>query len=384
MRALVLLLAMVLFAPGVLAQSPLVLNSRVESGWTSNALESPGGSPDFYLRHSHDLAVGGVVGPLALRGGLLLEQQVFRTYRGENDLTLTGGVEAGLRLGEGLSLRLGYALTQDWRGEMLNLGPVLLTISNPAREHEMLGELIAAGAGRVVTLGVDIRHRQPGPASFEGLPLPPEVIDPEIRQVTGRVDAEWAIGPGLAGLARLHWITTAVPEADRETFGREPARMARLAAGLRLRQDHWYAEAQGGFDLAWPQAAPHLRQVRPYLDAKADLAVTERLRLAARALAAMDLFEPLDGVASHRLELDLSARLALSDRVALSLGLGASREQGLYDALLVSRKTSVNGGLALAIAPGLDAELRASHAMVEEPGAAYPVTTLGLILGGRT
>lgn len=383
MHILVLLLAMVLFAPGAMAQSPLALTSRVESGWTSNALESPGGSPDFYLRHSHDLAVGGVVGPLALRGGLLLEQQVFRTYRGENDLTLTGGVEAGLRLGEGLNLRLGYAQTRDWQGEMLDLGPVLLTISNPALEHEILGELVAAGADRVVTMGIDIRHRQPGPAGFEGLPLPAEVIDPDVRQVTGRVDAEWTIGPDMVGLARLHWIATAVPDVDRATFGREPARMARLAAGLRLRRDHWNAEARGGFDLAWPQAAPHLRQVRPYLDARADLAITERLGLVARALAAMDLFEPLDGVASHRLELDMSARLALSDQVALSLGLGASREQGLYDTLPVSRKTSVIGGLSFTIAPGLDASLSASHAMVEEPGAAYPVTTLGLALGGR-
>lgn len=379
----VLFVLSALAAPAAMAQSPLTLTSNVESGWTSNALESPGASPDFYLRQTHDLSLTGTTGPLALRGGLMLEQQVFRTHGGENDVSVTGGIEAGLQLAEGMSLRLGYALTHEWKGEMLDLGPVMLTLSNPALEHEVLGEVAVAGADRAVIMGFDLRLRQPGLAEFDGLPLLPEKIDPEVRQVTGRVDGEWVITPEMAGLARLHWIRAAVPDADRATFGREPARIARVALGLRLQQAQWNAEARAGFDLVWPQAAPHLRHVMPYLDAKADLALTEQVTFTARVLAAAELFNPIDGVASHNLEAELGARLALSDRLALSAGIATTQERGLFDDSLASSKRGVNGGLSFVVAPGLEMGLVASHAQVEEPGAAYPVTTIGMTLAGR-
>lgn len=383
MHIRVLLVLSVLAAPAAMAQSPLTHTSNVESGWTSNALEGPGAAPDFYLRHTHDLSVTGTMGPLALRGGLMLEQQVFRTYAGENDVSVTGGIEAGLTLAAGMSLRLGYALTHEWKGEMLDLGPVMLTISNPALEHEVLGEVAVAEAGRAVIMGFDLRLRRPGLAEFDGLPLLPEKIDPEVRQVTSRVDGEWAITPEMAGLARLHWISAAVPDADRTMFGREPARIARVAGGLRLQQAQWNAEARAGFDLVWPQAAPHLRHVLPYLDAKAHLALTEQLTFTARVLAAAEVFNPIDGVASRNLEADLGVRLALSDRLALSASIATNREQGLFEDSLVSIERRINGGLSFVVAPGVEMGLVASHAQVEEAGTAYPVTTIGMTLAGR-
>jgi hypothetical protein len=379
----VLFVVSALAAPAAMGQSPLTLTSNVESGWTSNALESSGTSPDFYLRHNHDLSVTGTMGPLALRGGLVLEQQVFRTYAGENDVSVTGGIEAGLKLDESMSLRLGYALTHEWKGEMLDLGPVMLTISNPALEHEVLGEVAMAGVGRAVIMGFDLRLRQPGLAELDSLLLLPEKIDPEVGQVTGRVDGEWVISSEMAGLARLHWIRAAVPDADRATFGREPASVARVAGGLRLQQAQWSAEARAGFDLVWPQAAPHLRHFLPYLDAKADLALTDQLSVTARVLAAADVFNPLDGVASRNLEAELGARLALSDGLAVSAGLATRREEGLFEDGLVNTRRSVKGGLSFVVAPGLELGLVASHAEVEEPGAAYPVTTIGMTLAGR-
>ena len=148
MRVLIMLVAYAVGTAGAAAQAPVGIVSSVESGWTSNASESEGGTADFYLRHSHDVSATATMGPLSLRTGLMLEQQVFRQFTGENDLSVTGGVEAGLALGDGVALRLGYALTQEWTGKMLDLGPLVLTITSPARGHEALAELVVTGSGR--------------------------------------------------------------------------------------------------------------------------------------------------------------------------------------------------------------------------------------------
>lgn len=383
MRVLILLVVYALSLGAAMGQAPVGLVSSVESGWTSNATESAGGAADFYLRHSHDLSARGAMGPLSLRAGLMVERQVFRQHDGENDLSITGGVEAGLALFEGMRLRTGYALTGEWTGKMLDLGPVMLSINSPALVHELLGELIVGDAGRAVTMGMDLRHRQPGPSDFAGLPIAPMVIDPEVREVTARVDGEWAIGQEVVGLARLHWIIASVPEADRLDFGREPASVARLAGGLRLRQGLLSVEARAGGDLVWPEAAPHLTQFWPYLDAKAEMAVTEQLRISARALAGVELFSPLDGVASRRLEADLDAGFALTDRIVVSAGLGLSHERGLYDDSAMKTNRTVRGAVSHSFVSGMEAGIKASHAQVEETGAAYEVSIIGLTLAGK-
>lgn len=383
MRVLILLVVYALSLGAAMGQAPVGLVSSVESGWTSNATESAGGAADFYLRHSHDLSARGAMGPLSLRAGLMVEQQVFRQHDGENDLSITGGAEAGLALFESMRLRTGYALTGEWTGKMLDLGPVMLSINSPALVHEILGELIVGDTGKAITMGMDLRHRQPGPSGFAGLPIAPMVIDPEVREVTARVDGEWAIGQEAVGLARLHWIVASVPEADRFDFGREPASVARLAGGLRLRQGLLSVEARAGGDLVWPEAAPHLTQFWPYLDAKAEMAVTEQLTISARAFAGVELFSPLDGVANRRLEADLDAGFALTDRIVVSAGLGLSHERGLYDDSVMKTNRTVRGAVSHSFASGMEAGIKASHAQVEETGAAYEVSTIGLTLAGK-
>lgn len=383
MRVLVFLVVNAILVCPIAAQSPLELVSRIESGWTSNATETEDGAPDFYLRQSHDLSIRGTIGPLSLRTGLMLEQQTFRHFSGENDLSVTGGMEAGLELGQGTALRLGYALMQEWTGKVLDLGPFVVTTTSPATQHEALFEVITTGSGRVVTMGVDVLRRQPGPSEFAGLPIDPVIIDPEVTQVTARADGEWIMTPDLAGLARLHWIIASVPEADQLDFRREPAGVARLAGGLRLRRGSLTATAHAGIDMVWPQDAPYLLRTLPYLDANAEWAVSDLLTLNALASAGADVFNPADGVASHKLEGDLGMRLVLSDKVSFSLGVAARRERGLYDEDITTERRSARGGLSWALSPSLEAGLVASHAEITEPGVSYSVSTVALTLGGR-
>ncbi|ODT79261.1 MAG: hypothetical protein ABS76_20590 [Pelagibacterium sp. SCN 64-44] len=383
MRYVVVAVLGMIWPGAALAQPVVSLSSKAESGWTSNASESVGGAPDFYLRHSHDLSVTTLTGPLALRGSLQVEQQVFRLHQGENDLSLAGGVEAGLALTDGLSLRLGYAQTREWNGDMVDLGPLVVSLETPVVEHEILGEIAVEDAGRRVVLGVDVSRRQPGPTTFAGLPLPPLRLEAEMLQVRARADGEWVVTPEMAGLTRLHWTTTRISEDDRTAFGREPAGLAELAAGLRLRQGALATEAWIGVDLVWPEAAPHLLHRLPFFEASAELAASDRLMLEARGFAGVELADPVDGVASRVLEAELGGRLALAERASLTMGLAWRREQGLYDESSTSTRRSLRAGITMPLAAGLEAGLTASHAEIAEPGGAYRVSTIGLTLNGK-
>jgi len=365
-----------------MAQSP-ALSSSLESGWTSNATESVGGTPDFYLRHSHDLSVTGQAGPLALRTGLQFEREVFRHHTGENDLSITAGAEATHAFAKDMSLRLGYAMTQDWTGEMVDLGPLTITIRSPATEHEMLAELVVAGADRRVSVGVEALARRPGPSAFEGLDINPVQIEPEVLQIKARIEGEWVVTPQLAGLTQLEWITTHVPALDRAAFGREPARIARVATGLRLGQGGLNAQLRGGLDLVWPEAAPHLLLRLPFVEADAALALNEHLSLTARVQAITALFNPVDGVASRLLEGELGLRLALAEAVTLTGGASWSREQGLFDETVTINQNGIRAGLAFLLAPNVEAGLVATHDNYDDNDGAYSVRSIGMTLSGK-
>ena len=372
-----------LFVPLALAQPPVSFSSSVESGWTSNATESVGGTPDFYVQHKHEAALAGVMGPLALRGALVVEQQTFGEHQGENDLSVTAALEAKLSLSDAAALRLGYGVTRDWIGEIADLGELALSISSPTTTHEMLAELSMAGEGRAAAIGVEVWRLYPGLSRFEGLPLDPAQLDPEAMQVRSWVAGEWVLSPEMAGLARLQWTVAAVPEADRLAFGREPASAAQLSGGFRLRQGMLTAEARTGVALVWPQAAPELAKRVPYVEASLALALTEQLALTARGFVDVDLFKPADGVASQRLEAELGARLALGEVAIVSAGVSLRREQGIYDESVERFRRSVQAGLSAKIASALEAGMVASHAEVDEARAAYGVSTVGFTLSGR-
>ncbi len=383
MRVVILTGLGLLFSPVALAQSPILLASSVESGWTSNATESVDGTPDFYVQHTHEAALAEAMGPLVLRGALMVEHQTFRDQQGENDLSVTAALEAGLTLSDSVSLRLGYGVTRDWIGEIVDLGVLTLTLNSPATTHEMLAELSVAGADRAGAIGVEVWRLQPGLSRFEGLPLEPAQLDPEVMQIRSWLAGEWALSPQMAGLARLQWTIAGVPELDRFVFGREPASAAQLSGGLRLRQGIVTAEARAGVDMVWPQAATDLVERLPYLEADLALALTEQLSLTARGFLGVELFKPNDGVASRRMEAELGARLALTDYLTLNAGIALTREQGLYDDSIESSRRSAQAGLSARFAPGLEAGLVASHADVDEPGGSYSVRTIGFKLSGR-
>lgn len=361
----------------------IALTSRVESGWTSNAAEVSGGRPDLYVMQSHALELSGASSGLALRAGLALEETRFRAQGEENDLSLTGGVEMGLTPAEGLALRLGYAQSRSWTGDLLELGTLRLGITNPLIEHEAIAELVLSGAGRQLTLGMDGLWRQPGTARFSGLALPDLRLDPEAGLITLRADGEWALATDLAALARVQGFFSHVPWPDRVEYGRQPADGARLAAGLRLSQGAAWAELVAGLDMVWPQGAPALRRSLPYVEGRAELALMETLTLNAGAATGLDLLEPIDGVASSTVEARLGMRLALAEALALTASWKAESERGLYDAGLGQFRWLVGAGIVYQAAKGVEVGLSASHERVTAMDERYGISRIAATMAGH-
>ncbi len=382
MRCLLVFAATLAGLGDAVAQSPIAASTSVETGWTSNAQDSFGGVADVYVRHDSEASVSGAWGPMTLRAGLTLEQTSFIQVTQENDLSIGGGVELGYALREGIGLRTGYEVTRSWTGEAVDLGALRIGVLSPAWEHEALAEVMLAGEGRQVTLGVDALVRFPGESMFDGLEIDPLRLESEVSLVTVRADGQLALSPQVAALARARGFFTSVPVADQEEFGREPADGAQVAGGILVEQGAITFEGRAGFDVVWPENAPRLWQFVPYTDVSAMLAASERLSVTARALREVELVAPIDGVASAVTEAELGARLSVAEAVALSGSVGVRREVGLYDPNASQTKRQVSAGVSFAPSANTELGLLAKAAWVEEPTGAYDSTSLAATFKG--
>lgn len=365
---------------GATAQEPLSLTSRAETGWTSNATETPDGPADFFAEHSHELSLSGAMGPLALRGTLMFEQTRFATVSVEDDMAATGGIEAALSLAPGMTLRAGYAVTYDWTGEGLLLGTDLVGLNSTALTQEALVELIVAGQDQQVTARVDASWLYPGKTSISGLPaaVPPMRLEPQVTAVSVTTDWEKAVSSNVAALLHFGSGFATIPDLDQYEFGRLSAISATAGAGARLKFDRIAIEALGGASLVWPVADPGLRRSLPYAVVKAEWGVSDQFSLAARVENSVELDSPLDPVADALLEAELSARYAVSEAAALSLAVVRSEQRGLFDLTQMQRQYSASAGFEYGVSERAGLSLAAQHKWVEEPGANYQASTIRL------
>lgn len=340
MRGLAPFILCVLGTGCAAAQSPFTWSSTMETGWTSSASEHPGGAADNFVHSVEAVSMQGNLGPMRLRAGLTLDQTRYIATPLEDDVSIEGGIEAGLNLGGGLSLRLGYAMTRSLTGSQVDLGQgIILGILNPLTEHEVLAEVQVDRSDRQAVLGVDGLMAMPGPARFSGAPLPPIRLDPQVQMIIVRADGELAVAEDLAVLGRLHGMFVDVPASDQLDYAREPADALRVAGGLRWRHDATTIEGRAGLDAVRPDNAPQLVRASPYLDLGLRLQIRDDVTVEASLRRAVELRAPLDDVASAKQSGELSMRWAITDALTLSAGLGIESEAGLYDRTLeTSRK----------------------------------------------
>lgn len=318
----------------VAAQSPLVLSSQVETGWTSNASDSVAGGADFYVSQSHELSLSGQSGDLLLRGSLALSQTRFATLSFEDDTEVTGAVEGQLALGADAVLRLGYAVTQSWMGDDLLLAGLILPVHSAGAEHEYLAEFTLRGTDQQVSVGLTADWTLPGNSVLDGIDLAPLRLTPRVGSVTGRVDWERVLAPDLVVLTGMEAWFTLVPEADQLDYLRAPADGGRVSAGLRLAGSDWSAEGKGGVDLVWPKGLSALTRTVPYISLMASFVPMSGVTLALKGQTGVELAGPVDGVAGRTAALDLGATWLVTPEVALSAELSTRREWGLFDTSL--------------------------------------------------
>jgi hypothetical protein len=377
-----LVLIVVLGGGPVAAQSPLALTSVVETGWTSNATESAAGGADFYTSHSHELALSGQSGNLLLRGSLALSQTRFATISFEDDTAVTGAVEGQLALGADAVLRLGYAVTQSWKGDDLLFAGLVVPVRSEEAAHEYLAEFTLRGTDQQVNVAVMADWTLPGDSVLDGLGLPPLRLTPRVGSVTGRVGWERALVTNLAVLTGMEAWFTLIPEVDQATYLRAPADGGRVSAGLRLADGNWSAEGWGGVDLVWPKGFSALTRTLPYISLAARFVPMIGVTLAVTGETGVELADPVDGVAGRTAAIELGATWTLTPEVALSAQLSAQQEWGLFDDSLGRSARMAMLGASYALSERFTYRATLSWSRHADPGENYDKAGIALSLTG--
>ncbi|MCR6673964.1 hypothetical protein [Devosia ginsengisoli] len=365
-----------------LAQSPIAISSQVETGWTSNATDSAAGGEDFYVTHSHDLSLTGRTDKLLLRGSLSVSQTRFATIQFEDDAAVTGAVEAQWALGGDAVLRLGYAVTENWTGDDLAIGALVVPVRSSETQHEYLAEFTLRGTDQQVIVAVTGDWTLPGESMLDGLGLPPLRLSPIVGSVAGKVNWERALMPGLAVLAGMEAWFTLIPQADQLTYVRAPADGGRVSAGLRLADGAWTAEAKGGVDLVWPRDLSAMMRTMPYVAVAASAVPMAGVTLALSGETGVELADPVDGVAGRTAAIDLGATWMLTPEVTLSASLAGQQEWGLFDTSLVRSVRMAALGASYAISERFTYQAMLTWSRHADPDEHYDKTGIALSLRG--
>ena len=365
-----------------MAQSPIAISSTVETGWTSNATDSATGGADFYVTHSHDMSLTGRTDKLLLRGSLSISQTRFATVTFEDDAEVTGAVEAQMALGADAALRLGYAVTQNWAGDDLAIGALVVPVRSTGTEHEYLAEFTLRGIDQQVVVAVTADWALPGDSVLDGLGLPPLRLSPQVGSVAGRVAWERALSPGLAVMTGMEAWFTLIPEADQATYLRAPADGGRVSAGLRLAEAGWSAEGRGGVDLVRPKAPAAPTRTMPYIALAASVTPRAGITLTLNGETGVELADPVDGVAGRTAALDLGAAWALAPELALSAKLAAQREWGLFDDRLARSVHMAALAARYALPHGFAYRAALTWSRHDDPGESYDKAGLVLSVQG--
>lgn len=219
------------------AQSPIGIESQVESGWTSNATDSAAGEDDLYTRHSHSFTLSVGSETLVLRGGIGIAHTAFALTSFEDDAEVSGQAEGELAIGPNMVLRLGYGVTRAWLGDDLSILGMVVPIRSDKTVQQLSAEIAVAGADQHATLGMSWQGTLPGKTGFPGLGIPPLRLHPQISLMEARMSWEKALSPDLALLGTMAASLTAMPELDQLLYLRAPADAGQASAGLRWRGD---------------------------------------------------------------------------------------------------------------------------------------------------
>lgn|GEM_PF-2099661 len=380
MRGLMVLLASGLCAVAAATEPVVSLNSTAQGGWTSNATETSNGPADSFIDYSHEARISASLGAMSLRGTLRLAQTIFHRVTEENDISIAGGLEAGLALADGVSLRAGYGLTRQWTGEGVPTEIGLVGIAGVTDEREAFAELLIGGADQQVKLSINQTWKYPGLSQISGLPvpLPPLALDPAVGVTGVGVDWEKVVTPNMAFLMRLRSDHSHIPQPDQLGFGRFEAASGTAAAGVKISEQHFGVEVLSGTTMLWPHEQPALREMLPYIAARLQLALGDRLSIEGKGAVRTEMYNPIDPVASRVMEGDISATIKLTDATSVTSGLGQSQESAIFGFPQTRLVHTAELRLDHAFSERVRVSMAASKKWVTEMGDRYEVTRVAL------
>lgn len=295
----------------------------VERHFTTNALDGDLAIRDFYdsLRGS----IAYLLGDAESRLRLGVEVEATRHDRAaiEDDRGLRLVAEAYRRLSRRVELR-GMASWQALsEGDDLTLGPLAIgtrTASRVLATGTQIG--IDLGAGFALRLEGGHKRERRGPTRFQQDIIAPLRLEPDRDRRSLGASLAWTLGQlRLAVSGGIERVDAEIPAASLalHTFGGEVA-----------------VAAPGGTAVTVMLAAATLRQTHgafattlPLFRLVATLPVTKRVELHGSLAARFDTADSDDPLASWRRRLEVEARLAVTERLAVAAGAFGERKRNL-------------------------------------------------------
>lgn len=360
---------------------PVTMETQVESGFTSNAADSPVGQPDSFLRRSMAVTLAGSGEGLELRGSLGLSAVSFQKQDFEDDQTVSLDLAMGRALSERWTLRGSFSLGGQQQGDDLDLGGVFVAIKTPSLTHQESVELAYRDKRQALRFYLAAEARWYGDTAFPGNPLRPVRLTARSQEIGAGFAGRWALGPDWVMTVDVALRHVLVPEADQSAYGRLPFDMVQVGLGAewRVAPSLMLAGSAGAARL-WSADMAGLEKTVPVWSAAAQWALAEPALLSLAAGHEVDPMDARDGLATERDRVEAKLGLALDPDTGFALAWSRTVEQGLYlpGSMAVEQVASI--GLQRRLNPILTASLTLDVTDHRELGAAYRKTQWALRL----
>lgn len=364
-----------------LAAGPVTVETQVESGFTSNAADSPIGQPDIFMRKSATVTLAGAGEGLELRGSLGLSAVSFLHQDFEDDQAVALDLAMGKALTETWTLRGSFSLTGQQQGDDLGLGGLFVAIRTPSLTHREGLDLAYQDQRQALRFYLAAETRWYGDTAFPGNPLVPVRLTAQSQEIGAGFSGRWVVSPDWTVTADLALHHVLVPEADQLTYGRLPLDMAQAGLGAEWRIAPALALAgTAGLARLWSADGAGLDKVAPVWSAGAQWAVAEPVLVSLATSHGIDLLDARDGLATARDSVEAKLGLALDADTGFALAWSRTVEQGLYLPASMAVEQGATIGLERRLGPYLSASLTLGVTDHQELGASYRKTQWALML----
>lgn len=366
-----------------LAQSPQgapILSSSVTLGWTSNAEGAPGGTSDIFVRHSHKLGFADSGDDYALRGSLTLGETRYNRLWQENDREIGLDLAGEWRVAPETSARLNFILGYNEEGQAITLGTDLVGATTPILRGSLGVEVESQLGSTLVVAGLNYGSLIHGDTWFSAL-ANPQRMRADTGTLSGDIRLVQPLSETLAMTGLVRGLVQSTSSGDQAFYGRIPARVLRLAAGIEAKIPLRAAfSLEAGADIVWTEVAGHGVAILPYARSEMMLALGGGFDFSTSLRTSLDLETPADGYADWKIKGRAAIGYAIAQTVRLEAAILASATRSI--AFDIEHKSQLGGEISVETTFGNAFSGRASlrHTKNTRFSDAFDETRLGVTL----